>query len=215
MTWCASTTTVRRVQQEQQNPQKRMDQELGGRITKARKSAGLSQRQLAAELKELGFAIDPSAVTRIESGERPLKVAEARALATVLRTTVAKLIDEQSSPELEVERAHANLAMHDARRSLSQMLQHMAIIAKELRDDPRRMTLFNGEKDPPESADEYLAWVRGRMQDLTRDWEVALAATPEDAAMLRKIAASLMGHLVEVEPMYFDWSAHEEADFDG
>lgn len=69
----------------------------------ARERAGLSQRALAERLSMFGVHLDPSAITRIERGERDAKVAEAVVLAQALSTSVADLLADDPSMQLRDE----------------------------------------------------------------------------------------------------------------
>ena len=56
------------------------------RVQAARGARGLSQRALAARVAELGLKINPTAITRIERGERRVSLNEVVAIATALDT---------------------------------------------------------------------------------------------------------------------------------
>ena len=60
----------------------------------------MSQADLAAKLSVRGLALDRVTVTRIENGKRFLRDFEIRAIARVLRVSVAFLFRESSDPAL-------------------------------------------------------------------------------------------------------------------
>lgn len=68
------------------------------RIKSRRMGLGWSQRHLAGELSIIGFTLDPSAVTRVESGDRSVKAEELWALAHVFGCTVEDLCPSSLSP---------------------------------------------------------------------------------------------------------------------
>lgn len=63
-------------------------------MLEARQKAGLSQRDLATKLGQLGLKIDPSAITRMEKGTRPVRLEEAVLIGRVLETSVGSLLGE-------------------------------------------------------------------------------------------------------------------------
>jgi len=66
---------------------------IGQNIRKYRKSAGITQMELAAQLQLLGVRIDRSAVAKIESGLRPVSDIEVRAIANMLKTSIPILFE--------------------------------------------------------------------------------------------------------------------------
>ena len=73
---------------------------LGPHIRQARLrlSPEMSQADLAAKLSVRGLALDRVTITRIENGKRFLRDFEIRAIARVLRVSVAFLFRESSDP---------------------------------------------------------------------------------------------------------------------
>lgn len=61
-----------------------MNRDFGEAMREARTHLGISQRKLAELLEDLGMKIDPSAITRIEKGQREPKFTEAVAISDVL-----------------------------------------------------------------------------------------------------------------------------------
>lgn len=70
---------------------------VGARLREFRKEKGWSQRQLAAALQG-DLKLDPSAITRIERGDRSLKLREASALADVLDVGLYHLVAQGDDP---------------------------------------------------------------------------------------------------------------------
>ena len=58
----------------------------------------MSQADLAAKLTVRGLAVDRATITRIENGQRYLRDFEVRAIAKVLKVSVAWLFRESSDP---------------------------------------------------------------------------------------------------------------------
>ena len=69
---------------------------VGDRVKHARKKAKppITQLDLLARLQLLGIKIDQSAISKIESGQRPVTDIEVVALAKALKVSVAWLLKE-------------------------------------------------------------------------------------------------------------------------
>lgn len=104
-----------------------------------REHAGMSQRQMARELSRLGVAIDSTAITRIESGKRSVRIDEAWAIAAVLRVQVQDLVSEQTtmaSPEELLESAQQMLQEAERRyQAQEESLREWRDRVAELRDE--------------------------------------------------------------------------------
>jgi transcriptional regulator with XRE-family HTH domain len=68
---------------------------VGTRIKKARENAKppITQKDLVARLQFHRVKIDQSAISKIESGERPVSDIEVKAIAKALKVSVAWLIE--------------------------------------------------------------------------------------------------------------------------
>ena len=67
---------------------------IGQNIRKARKNAGVTQMELAAQLQLLGVKIDRSTIAKIELGLRPLSDIEIIVIAKIFKTSVLSLFGE-------------------------------------------------------------------------------------------------------------------------
>ena len=70
---------------------------FGARIAEARANKGMSQRTLAAVLTDRGFPLDASAISRIESGSRNLRLYEALKISDALGVSLATLLPAVAS----------------------------------------------------------------------------------------------------------------------
>jgi transcriptional regulator with XRE-family HTH domain len=68
------------------------DKRFAENLRAARERAGLSQRELAQEMADLGFRFRQQTIARIEAADRVVGVGESRALARACRTTVDALV---------------------------------------------------------------------------------------------------------------------------
>lgn len=67
---------------------------VGLSIRTARKAAGKSQMQLAADLQLLGIKIDRSTIAKLESGKRPATDIEIIAIAKILSVSITSLFED-------------------------------------------------------------------------------------------------------------------------
>ncbi len=67
---------------------------VGDRVREARKAAEppITQGELAARLQVLGISVDQSAISKIETGERPVSDMEVVALADALKVSASWLL---------------------------------------------------------------------------------------------------------------------------
>ena len=85
------------------------------RLREERSRANLSQAAFAARVSELlGYTIDGSAVTRIESTKRAVRLDEAVAIAKALGLSLVDMIPSEYSLEEEASRLEQHLAEHHA-----------------------------------------------------------------------------------------------------
>ncbi|KZM70824.1 hypothetical protein AWN90_40455 [Nocardia terpenica] len=81
-------------------------------MKRLREMRGMSKAELVRALTDAGWTnVHQTTVTRIENGERPARIGEARVIAAVLETTVGKLIREpvQAAIEDDLERSNEGL----------------------------------------------------------------------------------------------------------
>jgi len=66
---------------------------VGVRVRKARKESKVTQSELAARLQVLGIKIDRPAISKLESGSRPVTDIEIAAIAKILRVPISSLFE--------------------------------------------------------------------------------------------------------------------------
>jgi len=67
---------------------------VGSRVRKARKGSKITQMELAAQLQVLGIGIDRPAISKLESGSRPVTDIEVDAIAKILKVPISWLFEE-------------------------------------------------------------------------------------------------------------------------
>lgn len=149
------------------------DEAFGQSVATVRGWANLSQREFANRLTERGFRVDASAVSRIESGARSVRLTEALTIADALDVELDFLVSGlDGSPKAELKRARrfANDAVRRMREPMVQLLQGYVWVHELLRNDPAliaEIPLDDGEmmRDP----DDYFSWAVGRLKSIESD----------------------------------------------
>ena len=67
---------------------------IGSRVRKARKESKITQIELAARLQVSGIKIDRPAISKLETGNRPVTDIEVAAIAEILKVPVSWLFEE-------------------------------------------------------------------------------------------------------------------------
>lgn len=62
---------------------------VGSRVRKARKESKITQMELAARLQVLGIKVDRPAISKLESGSRPVTDIEVDAIAKILKVPIS------------------------------------------------------------------------------------------------------------------------------
>lgn len=75
------------------------------RVRDVRKQAEMTQAQLAARMTSAGYKIDNTAISRIESGDRPVSIGEAVHLAGFLGVPLVELVTDPGA-NTEAEKTH-------------------------------------------------------------------------------------------------------------
>ena len=93
------------------------DAVFGRRLRSIRQQAGMTQRQLAEGMTLVGHRMVPSAISKIESGDRPISLSEAACLAGLLGVTVAALAGD--APAADGDLIAARIAVKALRDELA------------------------------------------------------------------------------------------------
>lgn len=113
------------------------EQRIGAAVRAVR--GEMSQNDLAEKMRAAGWKWTQATVWSVESGKRPLRLAEARTLAEILKTDLARLLKDDTrslAPTVSLEKAterfirsfdelqSARSSFEDARSTLDQRLGH-------------------------------------------------------------------------------------------
>lgn len=125
---------------------------VGSNVKRKRQAAGWSQAELAERLAaELGKAkIDPTTITRMESGARPTTVAEIDALGRVFGVSFKEFIDEEDERLTHLRDRVAIVEV--LRQKLAETRAHLAMEEKALSNLLSSLTPDDYARNPGELA---------------------------------------------------------------
>lgn len=158
--------------------------ELVGRNVRAyREARGWTQRQLADRLRELGWPLDDTAITRVEKGQRSLRVAQARQIAAALEKPISVLFTSDTYARLNSTGLEYVTRLNDLGRAMARFLEQ---------EDELRRVLDHVRNDPsPEVA--YLVDVLDRIMSSNPDAQLNAVREDHaaDQARARKLEAQI------------------------
>lgn len=186
---------------------------FGTRVRERREGQGLSQRALAEALADRGLHLDSSAITRIEKGQRAVRLGEAPVIADALDIQLADLIEGPIPPAQRValRRMNADRFIVLARWRAIQALEELAGAEEIVSESPEALhEAIQQERRRPKgapsapAAESYLAavrdHVRARLEPHADDrWPRLASPTAARRQALQAIADVLLLDLV-VEP---------------
>lgn len=209
---CLSSINVWFVQQGDKDAVQKTEASFGERVKAMRSDKGWTQRQFAEKLH-----LDASAVSRIEQGNRAVRLGEAAVIARVLDAELDYLVYGPSDPHtrLRDHRHWADRAMHNIRSESADMVENYVEIVQLLKENP---DLFDQLQDdeissPPTSTDEYLDWCLRRMKRVFALPEDERRIVVQDEDLASRLTA-LVGAAVEgvVSTVPFPEDDSEELD---
>ncbi|OBB79279.1 helix-turn-helix domain-containing protein [Mycolicibacterium peregrinum] len=167
------------------------DRRVGANIRDLRNKKGWSQRQLAEALQG-DLRLDPSAVTRIERGERGIKLREASAIAAALDVALYQLVTHFDNPhdeELRQLTSSAHWEIKLAQEALHRMATAYLLAASTISKHGDVMTDFSDSR-------QYLDEEARRAAERTP--AARLIAHTDDAhvAQIEEIIRAATGNLI-------------------
>lgn len=145
-----------------------IEKTIGAQINTLRKMRKLTQKQFAERLSERGMPVDASAVSRMEKGDRALRVAECLIIAEVLETDVSMLLRGIQTPaqELSENRKFSDFSLQAMSDRVWDWLTFLMVAKWSLEDQPElASTIGEGFSE----GDSYLPWVSKRLHQLPWD----------------------------------------------
>lgn len=66
------------------------------RFRQTREAMGMSQADMAREMSHIGYRMHQTAIAKIERGDRPLRLSEAGALASIVKCRLSDIVDTEA-----------------------------------------------------------------------------------------------------------------------
>lgn len=154
---------------------RRIEENIGKQISAMRKIRKYTQKRFAEVLTAHGLPVDASAVSRMEKGERALKISECIMVAEALEVDLPFLLRgvQTAAQELKETRNFANLSMRSASEDIWNWLSNVLDVKWTIERDSELMHQID---EGLKSADEYLPLVTKWVSRLKWKYE------PDDVA---------------------------------
>lgn len=151
-----------------------VEKSIGESISAVRKMKKLTQKAFAEKLTDQGLSVDASAISRMEKGERALRIAECLVVAEVLEVDLSFLLRGIQTPaqELKEIREFADFSMRSMAEPFHDWLTNLLHVKWGLENDHE---LVSGVAEELHSPADYLPWVASRISELkwTYDYDSA------------------------------------------
>ncbi|WP_221281123.1 helix-turn-helix domain-containing protein [Prescottella equi] len=173
-----------------------VNQQFGAMMRHARTELGWSQRRLADALGEAGMKIDPSAITRIETGQREPRLNEAIVIADLLNLKLTELswsstaVFGKYQEEMTTGMVQARLALLKALRALDTAVEAVTPQAS------RKIVAAWGAEDLADVLDQVIDETAADMRRLNGQDASVVAHGKRDTAMKRKMVAAVVDHIL-------------------
>lgn len=181
------------------------DAVFGQAVALARQERGWSQRQLASELQAFGLRLDPSAVTRIETGARAVRLHEAVALSDALDLSLdvaARWFPDDEAVQFAAYERMVKRCVLRARRELVRALRFSDAAVNVLVGDDQRVLAERGVSSFVELWDNVAS-------AMERSWSFpdpvigemfSTAGDELDAEVAHRIASAVVADIVYLPP---------------
>lgn len=182
-----------------------VEQSFGAQVHYFRTLQNISQREFAQRLTERGMAVDASAVSRIESGARAIRLSEALTIAEVLDVDLDMLVEGTRSPSQEFRslRYSANHAMNRLGTDVVDFLESFKEANRYLQQHPELLSdLGDKTLGRPKSVQDYLEWVGRRMDQIhVEDPEEMVSVRDEkEAEALKQLVERFVSGFISKKP---------------
>ena len=187
-------------------------------VARLRSKKELGYAELSRNLGNLGRAIPPLGLARIEKGERRVDADDLVALARALSTTVETLLAPEGNDVVEKRviefQAEVSAAYEASNESVQQYLHSVVCVLGELRDRPDTVSVLaylDGEG--PKSVEDYIPWMIRRLSTPKADstWIGIEVGHESDVKQLRELAAALITHITSGPVSVYDPDAKGDA----
>lgn len=150
------------------SPSATVEQRFGEAVRLRRQTIGLSQKQLAEALTATGISLDGPSISRLEKGNRSVRLAEAVALAGILRMELGEAISEPDTPRFMRQLSRlADSALDEISSASVRFITTLMQIQELLDEEPELLDTLvrsglpghqGSEVEPPEQPSDWLDW---------------------------------------------------------
>jgi len=110
------------------------DGRFAERMQQIRERLGISQSALVGRLRDNGWSkVHQTTVSRIEKGERPVRLGEARAIASALGVPLSRLVEPDPASFVRAELSRQDAAVHNAFFELTEKAHEFLRLQAQLR----------------------------------------------------------------------------------
>lgn len=166
---------------------------FGAGVRAARERLGWTQQQLSDRLLEHDLRMDTSAITRVESGSRDVRLSEAARIATALGATLDQLVPQPPDPQKKFDRTFAEVIerVEAVQLAVVGLSTYLLMIARILDDNPRMLTsmVFPGDRVPASTEDYFLCLAEG-FSTAKPKWQMASDRKMRDLIVGVAVAAA-------------------------
>jgi len=135
-----------------ENPYAPWERNFRQQLQRLRESKGMTQTDVARELRILGLAFHQQTIQRIETGERPVRLNEANLIAKVLGVTVDAMTTGGSPPTQAIRYAVDRLRM-----GASTTAEQLGEVTEEVVEDLSALLVAIGDRGA-DLADPFVIW---------------------------------------------------------
>lgn len=140
---------------------------FGRGVSFYRVDQGMSQKELSDRLREEGLTFDTAAISRVENGNRAVRLAEAIIIASVLNAPLEALVSgARETPIIEFTRASgvADHSLVELRRAFVNFANNELEVVRLLEKHPELVS--QTRDDTVRRASDYLRWVAERRRSI-------------------------------------------------
>ncbi|WP_165808073.1 helix-turn-helix transcriptional regulator [Microbacterium sp. TPD7012] len=172
------------------------DEEFGQAVASHRATQRMSQKDLAAALTQAGMKVDAPAVSRIEKGQRAVRLAEALKIADVLGREIGDLVGAKMTAQERMGAAFNNVEWRG-----NQLAESSARFAEELMnagvlfgEDPSLLDALDDlAVGRPRDSSDFPRWYAGVVRE--RVWQVRRERVGQGSYTVYPVAADKPGLL--------------------
>lgn len=193
----------------QKNRLESIESAIGKTVSELRKRKKITQKEFAESLTEIGMSIDASAVSRMEKGERALKISECLMIAEALEVDLSSLLGRMKTPKQELR--EGVISEESARAKMGEAAWDWFYAISEvqwvLQRKPELAPLISTDFSPGSS---YLEWLANNLSQLEYvhdhfgDEAYIYAKNTKEREQMLALVAAYFGARIQVDELSND-----------